>query len=70
LLVLILFDYEASSRGRGTRAAGWFSDYIVDRGDNVMQSLILKGGIKAWAAAGADFVEHMDEYNPAVWAEK
>merc|ERR1712000_312621 len=26
--------YCSSSRGRGTRAAGWFSDYIADRGDD------------------------------------
>lgn len=60
----------ASSRGRGTRAAGWFSDYIADRGDKSMHSLILEGGIKAWVAGGADFVDNMDEYVPSVWAGK
>lgn len=60
----------ASSRGRGPRAAGWFSDYIVDSGDEVMESLILVGGIKGWATAGGDFLEWMDGYDTATWSNK
>jgi len=59
--------YCGSSRGRGTRAAGWFGDYLGERGDGEMQSMILEGGIKGWAKAGSDFVAHMDEYVEAVW---
>lgn len=60
----------ASSRGRGTRAAGWFSDYIADRGDGEMESLVLLEGIKGWATTGGEFVEWMDEYDAAVWIGK
>lgn len=60
----------ASSRGRGPRAAGWFSDYIVDSGDEVMESLILVGGIKGWATAGGEFLEWMDGYDTAAWSNK
>ncbi|KAH8688905.1 Rhodanese-like domain-containing protein [Phaeosphaeriaceae sp. PMI808] len=31
--------YCSSSKGRGTRAAGWFADYIADQGDDQMKSL-------------------------------
>ena len=49
-----------SSRGRGTRAAGWFDDYIQDRKDPVMKSMTLEGGIKGWFCAGDDYVQFMD----------
>ena len=60
----------ASSRGRGNRAAGWFSDYIADRGDGEMESLVLTEGIKGWATSGGEFVEWMDEYEGAAWTSK
>ncbi|KAJ8125777.1 hypothetical protein O1611_g7861 [Lasiodiplodia mahajangana] len=56
--------YCGSSRGRGTRAAGWFNDHIQGQGDEEMQSVILAGGIKGWAMAGDDFVTLMDGYVP------
>ncbi|EEU40605.1 uncharacterized protein NECHADRAFT_19682, partial [Fusarium vanettenii 77-13-4] len=59
--------YCSSSRGRGPRAAGWFSDYIASCGDNEMESVVLQGGIKGWATAGDKFVEWMDEYDPCFW---
>ncbi|RGP72487.1 oxidoreductase [Fusarium sporotrichioides] len=62
--------YCSSSRGRGSRAAGWFKDYIDDRGDSGMESLILFEGIAGWAKAGGEFVEWMDEYDAAVWESK
>jgi len=58
----------ASSRGRGTRAAGWFADYVAGRGDAEMESIILEGGIKGWATGGSQFVERMDEYDASFWA--
>ncbi|EHA55179.1 hypothetical protein MCOR27_007500 [Pyricularia oryzae] len=60
----------SSSRGRGNRAAGWFSDYLADRGDGEMESLVLVEGIKGWATSGDEFVEWMDEYEAAVWTAK
>jgi arsenical-resistance protein 2 len=60
----------ASSRGRGTRAAGWFSDYINDRGDGEMESLVLAEGIKGWATSNGEFVEWMDEYEATAWTTK
>ncbi|KAI0875600.1 Rhodanese-like domain-containing protein [Hypoxylon argillaceum] len=61
--------YCGSSRGRGTRAAGWFNDYIQEQGDKEMQSVILAGGIKGWATAGEDFVRLMDGYVPEYWIQ-
>ncbi|KAI1121327.1 Rhodanese-like domain-containing protein [Nemania abortiva] len=61
--------YCGSSRGRGTRAASWFNDHIQEKGDKEMQSVILAGGIKGWAAAGEDFVTFMDGYVPQYWTQ-
>ncbi|SPN99103.1 related to arsenate reductase (Arc2) [Cephalotrichum gorgonifer] len=49
---------------------GWFRDYISDRGDTEMQSVILLGGIKGWVAVGGEFVETMDGYDANAWAKK
>ncbi|KAL7621620.1 hypothetical protein AAE478_008946 [Parahypoxylon ruwenzoriense] len=62
--------YCSSSRGRGTRAAGWFADYIAKCGDEEMQSLILVEGIKGWATAGGEFADWMDAYDAAFWTGK
>ncbi|KAK8104844.1 arsenate reductase (Arc2) [Apiospora kogelbergensis] len=59
--------YCGSSGGRGTRAAGWFHDYLDDRKDADMKSVILRGGVKGWAAAGGEYVEWMDGYEEGVW---
>lgn len=32
-----------------------------------MKSVILRGGIKGWAAAGGEYVEWMDGYEEGVW---
>ncbi|KFA81523.1 hypothetical protein S40288_09045 [Stachybotrys chartarum IBT 40288] len=61
--------YCMSSRGRGTRAAGWFSDYIADQGNAEMKSIVLQGGIKGWVAAGEEYTAYMDEYDPAQWGQ-
>ncbi|KFA51251.1 hypothetical protein S40293_05107 [Stachybotrys chartarum IBT 40293] len=61
--------YCSSSRGRGTRAAGWFGDYLADNNiDNGnMESLVLAEGVKGWATAGPEYLEWMDEYDSAAW---
>ncbi|KAG4267537.1 major facilitator superfamily transporter [Fusarium proliferatum] len=53
--------YCSSSRGRGSRAAGWFKDHLDEQGDKHMESVILFEGITGWAKAGGEFVEWMDE---------
>ncbi|KAK6207851.1 hypothetical protein QIS74_12932 [Colletotrichum tabaci] len=58
---------QGSSRGRGTRAAGWFNDYLVDQKDDKMSSVVLLGGIKGWVAAGEEYISYVDEYDPAMW---
>ena len=58
-----------SSRGRGNRAAAWFADYLIERNDTDMQSLGLVGGIKAWAAEGGEYVQHMQEYDASKWEQ-
>ncbi|KAI9872772.1 MAG: hypothetical protein M1830_001208 [Pleopsidium flavum] len=59
--------YCGSSRGRGTRAAGWFEDYILDRGNEQLGSYILAEGIAGWAAAGDEYTSLMDEYQKGHW---
>lgn len=56
-----------SSRGRGNRAAAWFADYIDEQQDTSMHSLVLEGGIKAWAAEKGEFVQYMQEYDESKW---
>ncbi|KAL8785799.1 MAG: hypothetical protein Q9213_003177 [Squamulea squamosa] len=57
-----------SSKGRGTRTAGWFDDLIQDRkGTDALQSLVLEGGITGWANAGPDYVEWMVDYDADFW---
>ncbi|KAJ1333279.1 arsenical-resistance protein 2 [Microdochium nivale] len=60
--------YCGSSTGRGTRAAGWFQDHIDSQGGGQMRSVILKGGIKGWVAAGAKFTEQMDGFDESAWS--
>lgn len=57
-----------SCQGRGPRAAGWFADYLGERQDGELTSLVLEGGIKGWATAGAEYTALMDEYDASVWA--
>jgi arsenical-resistance protein 2 len=59
-----------SSRGRGSRAAGWFQDFIEDQGDTTMQSLILLEGIRGWATGGEQYVDAMDGYVASAWEKK
>ncbi|KAL6157075.1 hypothetical protein ACJBU6_04645 [Exserohilum turcicum] len=59
--------YCSSSKGRGTRAAGWFADYIADQNDDHMKSLVLLEGVKGWATAGDEYIKCMVEYNAQVW---
>ncbi|KAK3346717.1 Rhodanese-like domain-containing protein [Lasiosphaeria hispida] len=59
--------YCSSSRGRGTRAAGWFSDYLADHGDADIESLVLEGGVTGWAAGGSHYVGWMDGYDESFW---
>lgn len=56
-----------SSKGRGSRATGWFDDYLRDRGDGSMRSLALEGGIKGWAGAGEEYTALMEGYERSEW---
>jgi hypothetical protein len=58
-----------SSRGRGTRAAGWFDDLITDKKDTNMKSLTLDEGIKGWATAGERYQKYMDGFDAGVWGK-
>lgn len=61
---------EGSSRGRGTRAAGWFDDLINEKGDKDMKSVILVEGITGWATAGDEYTEMMEGFEKEIWAKK
>ncbi|KAJ5083757.1 hypothetical protein N7456_013184 [Penicillium angulare] len=61
--------YCGSCGGRGPRAAAWFADYLERQNDTTLQSLVLEGGIKGWAASGTEYTEWMDEYDANVWAK-
>ncbi|OQE25153.1 hypothetical protein PENSTE_c006G01740 [Penicillium steckii] len=59
--------YCGSCGGRGTRVAGWFSDYLKEKQNASIKSFILEGGIKGWAAAGPEYIQWMDEFDASVW---
>ncbi|KAJ5827191.1 hypothetical protein N7447_003954 [Penicillium robsamsonii] len=61
--------YCGSSAGRGTRAGGWFADYLEDQHDTEVKSLVLTGGIKGWVAAGPDYTSLMTGYDTSVWTK-
>lgn len=42
--------------GRGPRSAGWYLDYIEEKGDPKQEVYVLQGGWKAWVAAYPDKV--------------
>ncbi|PVH88204.1 Rhodanese-like protein [Cadophora sp. DSE1049] len=65
--VRMVIWYCGSSKGRGSRAAGWFDDYIKDRGDKEMRIAILEGGVTGWAGAGEEYVKLMDGYVESAW---
>ena len=58
-----------ASNGRGPRCAGWFADYITEKGDDSIQSLILEGGIKGWVKAEGKFTQNVDGYEPEYWKQ-
>jgi len=62
--------YCGSSRGRGTRAAGWFQDLLDDQGNSDITSAILLDGISGWARAGNEYTKLMQEYDPEPWSRK
>ncbi|THW20082.1 hypothetical protein D6D02_01566 [Aureobasidium pullulans] len=63
--------YCGSSRGRGTRAAAWFADYLDDRHEDqvLMESIVLLEGIKGWATAGDEYNAKMQEYDAEIWKD-
>ncbi|OQV03439.1 Rhodanese-like domain-containing protein isoform 2 [Cladophialophora immunda] len=66
---LVIF-YCGSSRGRGSRAAGWLADYIADQGQKkatTLRSVILKGGIKGWVDGGDEYTQWMDAFEAEAW---
>ncbi|PVH68961.1 Rhodanese-like protein [Cadophora sp. DSE1049] len=61
--------YCGSSQHRGLRAAAWMDDYIKEQGNQDMKSFMLKGGVKGWAGAGAEYTSLMDEYREHTWRQ-
>ena len=68
--ILTNTEWQASSRGRGPRVAGWFDDYIRGQPDEKMKSLVMVEGIKGWARAGGEYVGLMDEYDEGTWRKE
>lgn len=62
------FRLPGSSRGRGTRAAGWFQDLLDDRQVSGMTSAILLNGVTGWARAGEEYTGLMEGYDPEKWS--
>ena len=65
----IHLSYVGSSKGRGSRAAGWFADHLEDQENQSMQSVALLDGIKGWATAGDEYTELMVEYDAEAWKQ-
>ncbi|KAF1822650.1 arsenate reductase [Dissoconium aciculare CBS 342.82] len=59
--------YCGSSRGRGNRAAAWFADYLEERSDKTMQSLVLEGGIKGWVGEKGEYLQYVQGYDESKW---
>ncbi|CAD0100643.1 unnamed protein product, partial [Aureobasidium mustum] len=61
--------YCSSSKGRGSRAASWFADYVAehDKSDCPIKSVALVQGIKGWVAAGPDFTSRVSEFEAGLW---
>jgi len=47
--------------------AGWFADFIEEKGDSEMESFALLEGVLGWATAGKDFTDLMEGYDEEVW---
>jgi arsenical-resistance protein 2 len=60
---------KGSSKGRGSRAAAWFADYVSEqeKENRLIQSLALTKGIKGWVEAGAPYTDRMSEFQRDVW---
>ncbi|KAJ9493529.1 hypothetical protein H2202_010998 [Exophiala xenobiotica] len=61
--------YCGSSKGRGSRAAGWFQDLLDDNRISDITSAILVDGIAGWAQAGDEYTQLMQEYDPQAWSK-
>ncbi|EON64269.1 hypothetical protein W97_03500 [Coniosporium apollinis CBS 100218] len=61
--------YCGSSNGRGPRCAAWFADWLVQQGEEEMQSFTLEGGIKGWVKAGPEYEVEVDGYEPEYWRQ-
>ncbi|KAL5333256.1 Rhodanese-like domain-containing protein [Aspergillus crustosus] len=61
--------YCGSSTGRGTRAAGWFTDYLNEKEipESEVKSWRLEGGIKGWVKAGEEYRALVDGFEESVW---
>jgi|TARA_R110002003_G_scaffold1193_7_gene22774 arsenical-resistance protein 2 len=42
-------------------------DYIKEQGNETIKSVMLTGGVKGWANAGAEYTTLMDEYQEGAW---
>lgn len=60
-------DRVGSSRGRGNRAAAWFADYLKEKSDPDMQSLVLDGGIKGWVGERGEYLQYVQDYDESKW---
>jgi hypothetical protein len=58
-----------SCGGRGTRATGWFQDYINSKGDTELKSVYLEGGIKGWVGGAGEYVNEVVEFDVNYWKE-
>lgn len=65
--IFVHADSTGSSQHRGPQAAGWFVDYLEEKGDEGkgMESLVLEGGFNGWVSAGEEYVRLVDEYEAA-----
>ncbi|KAJ3414046.1 hypothetical protein HDV05_007171 [Chytridiales sp. JEL 0842] len=62
-----VFFYCNSSKGRGTRCAGWYQDALNERKITTSQGLILVGGIKGWLEAFKDDSNLTEKYDAEFW---
>jgi len=56
-----VFFYCMSSNGRGPRCAGWYQDYLNNKGNTTSKAFVLRGGMKEWLENFRDAVDLVDQ---------
>lgn len=67
----VVFTCGSNKAGsRGARCAAWFLEHVRNvAGDDVMQVMVVEGGMKGWVQAGPEYRALMDGYSEEHWED-